>query len=85
MNKSINETRVILIGGSSHAGKSTLAQALAAELGWSYGSTDKRARHPGRPWLKYIFRGIDASYGIWRTAKMPILQNFWDIILIGIL
>lgn len=51
MNKSINETRVILIGGSSHAGKSTLAQALAAELGWSYVSTDKLARHPGRPWV----------------------------------
>jgi 2-phosphoglycerate kinase len=51
MNKLINETRVILIGGSSHAGKSTLAQYAAAELGWSYCSTDKLARHPGRPWV----------------------------------
>lgn len=51
MNKLINETRVILIGGSSHAGKSTLGQALAAKLGWSYRSTDKLARHPGRPWV----------------------------------
>src|SRR5687767_6850308 len=42
--------RVILIGGSSHVGKSTLAQSLASELGWSYRSTDKLAKHPGRPW-----------------------------------
>ncbi len=51
MDKLINETRVILIGGSSHAGKSTLGQAIAAKLGWSYRSTDKLARHPGRPWV----------------------------------
>jgi len=51
MNKLINQTRVILIGGSSHAGKSTLSQAFAAKLGWSYRSTDKLARHPGRPWV----------------------------------
>jgi len=42
--------RVILIGGSSHAGKSTLAQSLALKLGWSNISTDSLARHPGRPW-----------------------------------
>jgi 2-phosphoglycerate kinase len=51
MSKLINETRVILIGGSSHVGKSTLGQSLAAKLGWSYCSTDKLARHPGRPWV----------------------------------
>lgn len=42
--------RVILIGGTSHAGKSTLAQSLAAVLGWEYRTTDELARHPGRPW-----------------------------------
>lgn len=42
---------MILIGGSSHAGKSTLCRALAAKLGWSYRSTDKLARHPKRPWV----------------------------------
>ncbi len=44
--------RVILIGGPSNAGKSTLAQFLAFQLGWWHASTDKvqRARHPGRPW-----------------------------------
>ena len=47
----INETRVILLGGSSHAGKSTLGHSLAAKLNWSYCSTDQLARHPGRPWV----------------------------------
>ncbi len=42
--------RVLLIGGSSHVGKSTLAQSLATHLGWIYCSTDKLARHPERPW-----------------------------------
>ena len=42
--------RVILIGGSSHVGKSTLSESLAARLGWNRISTDKLARHPGRPW-----------------------------------
>ena len=42
--------RVILIGGSSNIGKSTLAEFLATELGWRYISTDRLARHPGRPW-----------------------------------
>lgn len=44
------EPRVILIGGSSHLGKSTLAAALGARPGWTHISTDSLARHPGRPW-----------------------------------
>jgi 2-phosphoglycerate kinase len=42
--------RVILIGGSSHAGKSSLARRLAARPGWTAASTDNLGRHPGRPW-----------------------------------
>ena len=42
--------RVILIGGASHTGKSTLARPLASALGWEYRATDKLAKHPGRPW-----------------------------------
>ncbi len=42
--------RVILIGGSSHCGKSTLAGHLAARPGWTVSSTDHLGRHPGRPW-----------------------------------
>src|SRR5688572_16517995 len=40
----------ILIGGSSFAGKSTLAAKLGTELGWETLATDYLARHPGRPW-----------------------------------
>ncbi len=46
----MTETRVVLIGGTSNVGKSTVAQHLAARLGWAYHSTDMLARHPGRPW-----------------------------------
>lgn len=42
--------RVMLIGGTSNVGKSTLAEALAIQLGWRHISTDSLARHPGRPW-----------------------------------
>jgi 2-phosphoglycerate kinase len=42
--------KLILIGGASHTGKSTLARSIAAHLNWNYCSTDKMARHPGRPW-----------------------------------
>lgn len=42
--------KVVLVGGTSHVGKSTLAESLAAELGWRRVSTDSLARHPGRPW-----------------------------------
>ncbi|MEV0643778.1 hypothetical protein AB0I28_00805 [Phytomonospora sp. NPDC050363] len=46
----MRDVRVILIGGTSNVGKSTVARALAAELGFEYRSTDGMARHPGRPW-----------------------------------
>jgi 2-phosphoglycerate kinase len=42
--------KLILIGGASHTGKSTLARSLADRFNWNYYSTDKLARHPGRPW-----------------------------------
>ena len=41
---------VLLLGGSSHAGKSTLARKLAEERGAELLSTDTLARHPGCPW-----------------------------------
>jgi hypothetical protein len=44
------DLRVVLIGGTSNAGKSTLAEALAGRLGWKCVSTDSLGRHPGRPW-----------------------------------
>jgi shikimate kinase len=42
--------RGLLIGGSSHCGKSTLAHRVSEALGWRMVSTDKLGRHPGRPW-----------------------------------
>ncbi|MFE0330578.1 hypothetical protein ACWEWI_09035 [Streptomyces sp. NPDC003753] len=42
--------RVLLIGGTSNVGKSTVARELADGLGFAYRSTDGLARHPGRPW-----------------------------------
>jgi 2-phosphoglycerate kinase len=47
--------RVILVGGTSHLGKTTAAQAIASMLGWKVASTDKLARHPGRPWQRPPF------------------------------
>ena len=40
----------LLIGGTSNMGKTTLAERLASTLDASLISTDKLARHPGRPW-----------------------------------
>ena len=42
--------KAILIGGSSHVGKTTVAKSLATALGWTHISTDSLAHHPGRPW-----------------------------------
>jgi 2-phosphoglycerate kinase len=46
----MHRARVVLIGGTSNVGKSTVAQAVAERLGFEYLSTDELARHPGRPW-----------------------------------
>ncbi|WP_031486307.1 AAA family ATPase [Streptomyces bicolor] len=46
----MQDVRVVLIGGTSHTGKSTVARAVAERLGFDCRSTDRLARHPGRPW-----------------------------------
>ena len=48
--KTKHNVKVILIGGSSHVGKSTVAEHIATTLEWKHLSTDSLARHPGRPW-----------------------------------
>ncbi|MEN9521155.1 MAG: hypothetical protein RLZZ381_3743 [Cyanobacteriota bacterium] len=58
MTKLINQTRVILISGSSHVGKSTIGRSLAAKVDWNYLSTDTLARHPGRPWVSTKVKSI---------------------------
>ena len=50
MTKPHPNLNAILIGGSSHVGKSAVSESLAATLGWDHVSTDSLARHPGRPW-----------------------------------
>lgn len=40
----------VLICGTSHTGKSTLAARIGQATGASVISTDQMARHPGRPW-----------------------------------
>ncbi|WP_203228199.1 hypothetical protein [Streptomyces sp. CFMR 7] len=44
------DLRVVLIGGTSNTGKSTVAEVVAGRLGFEHRSTDGLARHPGRPW-----------------------------------
>lgn len=46
----MRDVRVVLIGGTSNVGKSTVAQVVAGKLGFECLSTDGLARHPGRPW-----------------------------------
>ncbi|MEU6355761.1 hypothetical protein ABZ896_41685 [Streptomyces sp. NPDC047072] len=46
----MRDVRVVLIGGTSNVGKSTVAQVVADRLEFAYLSTDGLARHPGRPW-----------------------------------
>ena len=50
MNDLTNRPQIVLIGGTSHVGKSTLAKALASKLNGKCIATDHLARHPGRPW-----------------------------------
>ncbi|MEO3976208.1 hypothetical protein [Streptomyces sp. CAU 1734] len=46
----MRDVRVVLIGGTSNTGKSTVARVVAERLGFTHRSTDGLARHPGRPW-----------------------------------
>ncbi|BAZ08579.1 hypothetical protein NIES4071_03840 [Calothrix sp. NIES-4071] len=79
MNKLINETRVILIGGASHTGKSTLAQALAAQLGCNYRSCDKLARHPGRPWVSAYGKAIP-EHVVRHYRELSVFALFLDVL-----
>ncbi|MGH3312924.1 MAG: hypothetical protein ACRDP3_20470, partial [Streptomyces sp.] len=46
----MRDVRVVLIGGTSNVGKTTVAQEIADRFGFEQLSTDGLARHPGRPW-----------------------------------
>ncbi len=42
--------RVLAVGGTSHAGKTSVGRYLATSLTWAHVPTDRLAKHPGRPW-----------------------------------
>jgi hypothetical protein len=80
--------RCILIGGTSHVGKSSLAKAWGAELGWPVISTDGLGRHPGRPW-PVGDRAVPAhvaehytrlSGGELLEANLEHYRNMWPLI-----
>lgn len=65
--------RVVLIGGTSNVGKSTVAQAVADRLGFACLSTDGLARHPGRPWRtpdREVPPHVAAHYGSLTVDEM---------------
>jgi len=74
--------RAILIGGTSHVGKSTLAETLAARLGWQHTSTDSLSRHPGRPWRKKgkVPPDVQSHYLSHRAEELvdEVLRHYHD-------
>lgn len=74
----------ILIAGTSHVGKSTLAGLLSARLGWQAISTDSLARHPGRPWpsipapVEEYYAQLSAETIHWFLKIHH--QNIWPLI-----
>ena len=79
--------KVVLIGGTSHTGKSTVAKRIAEKVSATYVSTDTLARHPGRPWpaardvpphvvRHYLELGDDALV----TSVLTHYRNMWPLI-----
>lgn len=80
----MRDVRVLLIGGTSHVGKTTLAKELAGRLGWHRRSTDGMARHPGRPWgtvkdhLTHHYRSL--SVDELTTAQYQHYERLWPAV-----
>lgn len=81
-------TRVLLLGGTSHVGKTTLAHRLADTLEWSCRSTDQFARHPGRPWRDDESRlpadviahySSESAVGLVDSVLRHYRRNVWPI------
>lgn len=74
----------ILIAGTSHVGKSTLAGLLSERLGCEAISTDSLARHPGRPWpgiptpVEEYYTQLSADTIHWFLKVHH--QNIWPLI-----
>lgn len=46
----MNSNPIIVLGGTSHGGKTTVAKKVSSEFNLGLISTDTLAKHPGRPW-----------------------------------
>ncbi|QNP80279.1 hypothetical protein [Agrobacterium tumefaciens] len=74
----------ILIAGTSHVGKSTLAGLLSERLRCEAISTDSLARHPGRPWpgiptpVEEYYSQLSAETIHWFLKIHH--QNIWPLI-----
>ncbi|MBB4405309.1 MULTISPECIES: AAA family ATPase [Agrobacterium tumefaciens complex] len=74
----------ILIAGTSHVGKSTLAGLLSERLRCEAISTDSLARHPGRPWpgipapVEEYYAQLSAETIHWFLKIHH--QNIWPLI-----
>lgn len=74
----------ILIAGTSHVGKSTLAGLLGERLRCEAISTDSLARHPGRPWpgipapVEEYYTRLSAETIHWFLKIHH--QNIWPLI-----
>ena len=81
--------KVLMIGGTSHVGKSTLSRRLADDVGWNYLSTDQLSRHPGRPWRdpgEELPAGVVEHYSTLTTRELTTSvlthysTNVWPIV-----
>ena len=74
----------ILISGTSHVGKSTLAGLLSQKLHCEALSTDSLARHPGRPWpgipapVEEYYAQLSAETIHWFLKVHH--QNIWPLV-----
>jgi 2-phosphoglycerate kinase len=83
-----HDQRVILIGGSSNVGKTAVAGEISDRLGWHQRSTDRLARHPGRPWqpkpLNVPVHVAEHYLGLSTEALIESVlahyQNVWPLI-----
>lgn len=76
-------SRLVLIGGTSHVGKSTLAHKLGRRLGGAVLSTDHLGRHPGRPWGPAAARPHVVDYYTRLTTQeqlVDVLRHYRDVI-----
>ncbi len=66
--------RVVALVGLRASGKTTLGQALAARLGWTFADGDELlARHVGRGAAQFL---VEAGEGAFRAAEREVLVPF---------